>query len=106
MLLGGFGFLGRLHGLSIDNLVEVEMVLADGRIVIVNENDYPGTDTPLSILSFLLRLLNLYLRSLVGAPWRWPRARCCDTIQGTSLPCPSGLRGQSHLVSLHSFILT
>jgi FAD/FMN-containing dehydrogenase len=42
MLLGGFGFLGRLHGLSIDNLVEVEMVLADGRIVIVNEKEHPG----------------------------------------------------------------
>ena len=42
MLLGGFGFLGRLHGLSIDNLVEAEMVLADGRIVVVNENSYPG----------------------------------------------------------------
>lgn len=41
MLLGGFGFLGRLHGLSIDNLVEVEMVLADGRIVVVNEGEYP-----------------------------------------------------------------
>ncbi|KDR75581.1 hypothetical protein GALMADRAFT_248067 [Galerina marginata CBS 339.88] len=41
MLLGGFGFLSRLHGLSIDNLVEVEMVLADGRIVIVSENEYP-----------------------------------------------------------------
>ena len=43
MILGGFGFLSRLHGLSIDNLVEVEMVLADGRIVIVSENEYPGT---------------------------------------------------------------
>lgn len=42
MLLGGFGFLSRLHGLSIDNLVEVEMVLADGSIVIVNETDHPG----------------------------------------------------------------
>ena len=42
MLLGGFGFLSRLHGLSIDNLVEVEMVLADGRIVIVNEQEFPG----------------------------------------------------------------
>ncbi|KAF8829497.1 hypothetical protein HHX47_DHR3000880 [Lentinula edodes] len=41
MLLGGFGFLGRLHGLSIDNLVEVEMVLADGRIVIVNKDEHP-----------------------------------------------------------------
>ena len=42
MLLGGFGFLGRLHGLSIDNLVEVEMVLADGRIVVISEGEYPG----------------------------------------------------------------
>jgi FAD/FMN-containing dehydrogenase len=42
MMLGGFGFLSRLHGLSIDNLVEVEMVLADGRIVVVSENEYPG----------------------------------------------------------------
>ena len=42
MLLSGFGFLSRLHGLSGDNLVEVEMVLADGRIVIVSEEDDPG----------------------------------------------------------------
>lgn len=42
MLLGGFGFLSRLHGLSIDNLVEVEMVLADGTIVIVNEDENTG----------------------------------------------------------------
>jgi FAD/FMN-containing dehydrogenase len=42
MLLGGFGFLGRLYGLSIDNLVEVEMVLADGKIIIVNEHEHTG----------------------------------------------------------------
>lgn len=42
MLLGGFGFLSRLHGLSIDNLVEAEVVLADGSIVIVNEKEHPG----------------------------------------------------------------
>ncbi len=42
MLLGGFGFLGRLHGLSVDNLVEVEMVLANGKIVVVNETSHPG----------------------------------------------------------------
>ncbi|TDL16930.1 hypothetical protein BD410DRAFT_794846 [Rickenella mellea] len=41
MLLTGFGFLSRLHGLSIDALVEVEMVLADGRIVYVSENEHP-----------------------------------------------------------------
>ena len=42
MLLAGFGFISRMYGLSIDNLVEVEMVLADGRIVIVNAENDPG----------------------------------------------------------------
>lgn len=54
MLLGGFGFLSRMHGLSIDNLVEVEMVLADGRIVIVNENEHPGMRHPLPHISILM----------------------------------------------------
>lgn len=49
MLLGGFGFLGRLYGLSIDNLVEVEVVLADGRIVIVNESEHPGLSPVLTV---------------------------------------------------------
>lgn len=42
MILGGFGFLGRLHGLSTDNLVEAEVVLADGQIVMVSQNEHPG----------------------------------------------------------------
>lgn len=42
MLLGGFGFLSRLHGLSADALVEAEVVLADGSIVIVNEKEHEG----------------------------------------------------------------
>ena len=42
MLLGGFGFISRMYGLSVDNLVEVEMVLADGRIVTVNAESDPG----------------------------------------------------------------
>ncbi len=41
MLLGGFGFLSRLHGLSVDALA-VEMVLADGSIITVNETENPG----------------------------------------------------------------
>ncbi|CAL1711629.1 unnamed protein product [Somion occarium] len=41
MLLAGFGFLSRMYGLSIDNVVEVEMVLADGRIVVLDKDTDP-----------------------------------------------------------------
>ncbi|TCD69583.1 hypothetical protein EIP91_007005 [Steccherinum ochraceum] len=41
MILAGFGFISRMYGLSIDNIVEVEMVLSDGRIVIVNKDEDP-----------------------------------------------------------------
>lgn len=61
MLLGGFGFLSRLHGLSIDNLVEVEMVLADGRIVVVNENSYPGSLLPSSDIASIIQTCLFYL---------------------------------------------
>ncbi|PWY99940.1 hypothetical protein BCV70DRAFT_175384 [Testicularia cyperi] len=37
MTTGGFGYLTRAYGLSLDNIVEVEMVLADGRIVTLNK---------------------------------------------------------------------
>jgi FAD/FMN-containing dehydrogenase len=42
MLLGGFGFLSRLYGLSVDILVEVEMVLADGSIVYISKEENEG----------------------------------------------------------------
>ncbi|KZT27143.1 hypothetical protein NEOLEDRAFT_1146685 [Neolentinus lepideus HHB14362 ss-1] len=41
MILGGFGFLSRLHGLSVDNVVEMEVVLADGTIVIASQDSHP-----------------------------------------------------------------
>ena len=41
ILGGGHGFLTARYGLSIDNLVSVSMVLADGAIVEVNENHKP-----------------------------------------------------------------
>ncbi|KAG8691939.1 hypothetical protein FRC08_010052 [Ceratobasidium sp. 394] len=44
MLLGGFGFLSRLRGLSMDCLVEAEVVLPDGRIVWVSKEGVRGED--------------------------------------------------------------
>ncbi|KZT72357.1 hypothetical protein DAEQUDRAFT_32334 [Daedalea quercina L-15889] len=41
LLLAGFGFISRMYGLSVDNVVEIEMVLADGRVVVVSEDSDP-----------------------------------------------------------------
>lgn len=38
---GGFSFLMRRDGLTIDNLLNIEMILANGKIVNVNANEYP-----------------------------------------------------------------
>ena len=39
ILSGGFGWLGRGYGFSVDHLLEVEIVLADGTIVVANDNN-------------------------------------------------------------------
>ena len=38
MTTGGFGFLTRAYGLSFDNIVELELVTADGIVHVLNES--------------------------------------------------------------------
>nr|WP_319385541.1 FAD-binding oxidoreductase [uncultured Roseibium sp.] len=38
---GGFGWLARLHGLAVDNLLSAEIVLADGTIAVCSQSEHP-----------------------------------------------------------------
>jgi FAD/FMN-containing dehydrogenase len=38
---GGMGWLMATHGLAVDNLLSVEMVLADGQVILADENTHP-----------------------------------------------------------------
>lgn len=75
---GGHGYLSRKYGLTIDNLLEVEMVLADGRIVTANaeENDdlfwaiRGGGGNFGIVTSFLFR--GRPVHTVYGGPIIWP----------------------------------
>jgi FAD/FMN-containing dehydrogenase len=68
-LSGGNGYLSRQYGLAIDNLVEAEVVLADGTFVIANK-----TDSPISS-GDCAAVVEILASSPVSLSRRTPRAR-------------------------------
>lgn len=84
---GGHGYLSRKYGLTIDNLLEAEVVLADGSLVTTSETEHPDLFWALRggggnfgiVTSFLFRLHPV--RNIVGGPTAWPVSATADVLK-------------------------
>jgi FAD/FMN-containing dehydrogenase len=84
---GGVGYLARAHGLSIDNLLEADVVLADGSLVHASEEEHPDLFWAIRggggnfgvVTSFLFRLHPVGM--VVGGPMLWPLERAGEILR-------------------------
>ena len=84
---GGIGYLSRAYGLTIDNLLEVDVVLADGRFVTANMREHPDLFWALRggggnfgvVTSFLFQLHPV--DTVVAGPTLWPLDRAAEMLR-------------------------
>jgi hypothetical protein len=84
---GGIGYLSRKYGLTIDNLLEADLVLADGSFKIVNEKNNADLFWAIRggggnfgiVTSFLFRLHPVSM--IYGGPMLWSLDRTADILQ-------------------------
>lgn len=99
---GGIGHLTRAHGLSIDNLLEADVVLADGSFVTAGPEHHPDLFWAIRggggnfgvVTSFLFRLHPAGM--VYGGPMLWPLERAVEVLRwyGEFLPsAPDELNG-------------
>jgi FAD/FMN-containing dehydrogenase len=99
---GGTGYLSRHYGLTIDNLLEVEMVLADGSCITANSHENPdlfwavrgGGGNFGVVTSFLFRASSV--QNVYGGPMFWPLELSADLLrfwQDFILSAPEDING-------------
>jgi len=84
---GGLGHLTRRFGLTIDNLLEADVVLADGSMVVASEHEHPDLFWALRggggnfgvVTSFLFQ--GCPVDTIVGGPTVWPLDRAADVLR-------------------------
>src|SRR5689334_20888609 len=83
---GGIGYLSRTYGLTIDNLLGVDMVLADGSFVSASADEHPdlfwavrgGGGNFGVVTSFLFKLHPI--STVYGGPMFWPLERAGEVL--------------------------
>lgn len=84
---GGLGHLTRKCGLAIDNLIEADVVLADGSFVTANEKEHPDLFWAIRggggnfgvVTSFLFRLHPI--STVYAGPMLWPLEKATEVLQ-------------------------
>jgi len=84
---GGVGHLARTYGLALDNVLEVDVVLADGRFVTANEREYADLFWAIRggggnfgvVTSFLFKLHPV--DTVYAGPMLWPIERSAEVLR-------------------------
>lgn len=84
---GGIGYLARTHGLTIDNLLSVDLVLADGSFVTASAEEHAdlfwavrgGGGNFGVVTSFLFQLHPI--STVYGGPMLWPLEQAADVLK-------------------------
>jgi FAD/FMN-containing dehydrogenase len=105
---GGLGHLTRKYGLTIDNLVEAEMVLANGERVTASADEHPDLYWAIRggggnfgvVTSFLFRLHPVDV--VVGGPTFWPVEQAAEVLSVYREFLPQAPRELNGFVAFHT----